>query len=363
MNAKSDSMDAFDEQQRQIRFTAIFPIHAGSGCRDMGVTEAWLIDGLIRQLPRLSCDLRLPKEKSIPVIIYGVSRKGAKTIFGGHFSRLRTDTIRLVKFEVTATFNSENWRLEKDDSSKNRLHYFCENIRIELENLAYRLTLAANIARPGSMVISSDGIMFCEGYNYRCGFPFWKLYNEIGGLVAPQKDQYWPKIKYLRLHKVWNWLNALPDFKKGYGSSPLGRGLAAFTYLFSYGSDSEYTPSAMPLVYLMSIVGLEALYDSNGSFRTLKEHCDMFLSHPKRNEKLGKAIKDLYGRRSAIIHGQLPMPFKFCADESYQEVDNAMQKVWSLDEATPIFIATLQKMAELKIHELEFGWKPKPKAK
>ena len=57
------------------------------------------------------------------------------------------------------------------------------------------------------------------------------------------------------------------------------------------------------------------------------------------------------------------MPFQFFADESYEEVENAMQKVWYLDEATPIFIATLQKMAELNIHELEFGWRPKPKAK
>ena len=102
---------------------------------------------------------------------------------------------------------------------------------------------------------------------------------------------------------------------------------------------------------------------SNGSIRILKEHCDMFLNHPNRNEKLSKAITDLYSRRSAIIHGKLPMAFKFCEDESYPEVEKAMQKVWYLDEATPIFIATLQKMAELNIHELEFGWRPKKKAK
>ena len=112
----------------------------------------------------------------------------------------------------------------------------------------------------------------------------------------------------------------------------------------------------------MSIVGLESIYESNSSQRTLKERCEFFLARPKgNNSNVGDPIGELYKKRNTLVHGGMKISFKFGYDESFPEVENSWSTIYSLDAAIPFLVATLQKMAQLNIHKLEFELRLKKK--
>ena len=92
----------------------------------------------------------------------------------------------------------------------------------------------------------------------------------------------------------------------------------------------------------------------------MKERCEVFLGDAKGDKTI---VSDLYSRRSGIIHGQMNMPFGFGFNEQFAEVLNGWKKVWFLNASVPIFIATLQKMVELDIHQLQFELRLKKKKK
>jgi hypothetical protein len=222
---------------------------------------------------------------------------------------------------------------------------FLTDIAHELEFTAYMLTFAANLARPGTMSIS-DCLIFVNGEFYKT---FKGISSELVLLFTHDRKLAWPKIAYYPIADVWNWLYPLNDFKNAFGTTPLGRGLCAFSYFFLQGSRGN---TAEPLEDLWALVGLESLYKTNGSRSELKERIRLFLGdHPRLNS----LIDSLYKIRSSVIHGGMNMPFSFCPYDATNEIDSFEQKSTRVAESsTALLVATMQKMFKLNIYDIRY---------
>lgn len=219
----------------------------------------------------------------------------------------------------------------------------------EFECLAVRslsdLLLAACIARPGSFDtlqvgtgktrerFNADYLRFCLEPECR------KLADEYG----------WPPISDLSVRKVYKWLRGIEGFECAFGRGPLGRAVAAFSYIAS--AKHQVAGS-----FLWPLVGLEALYgrEKDGLQRQILDKSELFLG-PRREFK-GK-FREMYEKRSQFVHGTVDMPFAYSpweASPDYEKFDTEFYAMASLGIA--VLVASLQKLALEDRQDLEFHY-------
>ncbi len=290
----------------------------------------WLTDGSIRQILNLSGKINLSRDRPIPIKIRKLSRREARQIIGSRYNFDHFRKSKFLEFSGEVEFREADWKLEPPHNTPaDKRGIFAAIIESEFAFLIHQLVIAANIARPGS-IHALPGYAFYDG----------QFYKQFQGLKS--------SLELL-------WLSKLDDFHTGFGITPLGRGLAALSYIFT----SEYGDES-PLDDLWAIVALESLYESNGSQRELNERSRLFLGKSKNDKS---EIYDIYKSRSKLIHGGMNLPFSFGDNDGLPEVEQFRDKSMRFwDTSIPIMMATFQRMAELKIYQIEFELRIKCRA-
>jgi hypothetical protein len=274
-----------------------------------------------------------------------------QTDLGKKFFKFRhLRRLKLFSFELSANYDIDKISLDSEDALKAvaKADLFYSLAATELEFFIYRLVFAANLARPGTFAFD-ESIILVNGNYYKS---FHGLRNEFNVLYSSRRKTKWPKIEFLDIAGVWAWLKKHEDFNHAFGHTPFGRTLSAFSFLFY--QDPVYSE---PLDDLWALVGLESIYKSNGSKKTLLEKIELFLG---KNKRLKAVIDDLYKVRSTLIHGSMNLPLLFCPFDASDAYAAYMHKATRFEETSrPILIATLQKMYLLNLYDIAFEYRLK----
>jgi hypothetical protein len=323
-----------------IAVTAYFPFQLPSPREGLDR----LASGSLRQLLSLSGEIVLSSRNPVPIGIRKLSsRESRARLKAYHKSGFYSLS---VFFEFSCQIDPESYRmLPAPAALKAYERPLIRHVEIaeEITYLVHQLVVASNIARPGSINVDT-GYIFYDGDYDRTLFG---LMSNLNLLFAFGHTVNWPRLKMLPVSKVWSWISEVEDFGTGMGRTPLGRCLAAFSHLFvnDYRQDS-------PVEDLWSIIGLEAVFQSNGSRRELTNRTRLFIGEqPDRRDW----VDDLYKSRSTLVHGGGVLPFSF-GDSGLRDVveANREKRKIAMDRSISFLLATLQKMCVLGIHEIVF---------
>jgi hypothetical protein len=321
-----------------VKICAYIPIRLPFPAEDLD----WLVDGSIKQIVKLR-DVQLSPEYDHLVRISRVGKREMKSI-ESQFREFSIREIAVLKFSTEIPDDGRDWSCVASDGSRVGSQNVLQAVMAtEIAFLAHKVVFAANIARPGSLHCM-QGLVAFDGHYYE-RVP--GLTNSLEMMFTFGKQPKWPGVEMLKIQNVWDWISGIDDFHDGFGTTPIGKALAAYSYFFTHEFGHE-----SPLDNLYAIVALESLYDSNGSHRYLSERIALFLgAHPKGKN----VVKDLYHERSLLIHGNTKMPFQFCVYDAMPQVTNFRSRESSFwDTSLPILIATLQRMAKEDIYSIEF---------
>jgi hypothetical protein len=300
-----------------------------------------------RQIKNICCSLDFSYSGSSKIKPKKLSKKQEKNFRKTFFQFRHVRPFELIAFETKVNYESDeiNFDFDPQMSEESKYGYFLSNVVLDIQFFIYGLCLATNIARPGTFSFDKT-VIFVEKYSYFDSFH--GLIHSLDAITIFERKLDYPKINFFDIIKVWDWLKSFEDFDMAFGKTPLGRGLAAFSYLFS----DEY--SAVESLDLWAIIGLESLYKSNGSKRELLTKIQLFLGE---NTRLKSVIDEIYGVRSSFVHGGMNFPFMFCPYDAMQDYEKYMDKSISLEETTiALLVATLQKMYSLNLSDIEFEY-------
>jgi len=217
-------------------------------------------------------------------------------------------------------------------------YVLCENFSQRI----FDFFIAFNLAYPGFFELSDIEIFYND-----------KKSKTIGTCICNLMDVYlesankgWPEIKILPITRTWDWLNSKTNFLYGTSSNSIERALNAFTYLFN-------SPGYEDLFYCL--LGIEAIYNSdqnNGVMEQIREKITLLIGLPEDGKKI---IRNMYSVRSDFIHGRLNFPSKFTSLDGTKEFEKFVLDDYgnTLNTATGILVATLQKFIENNSNELE----------
>lgn len=223
---------------------------------------------------------------------------------------------------------------------------FIEDAAYSLGHRCRDLFLCLTIARPG-IVRLQDGALYING-RFSC-----KADGVYGGLE--EAAQYvkeklkWPEIKTLPIMKVWEWIGRLNGFNHGIGEGPVGRAVAALSYL---AIDNTLARNDLDIVW--ALMGLEAVYcDGNsGVMNQLFEKCQVLLGPVEKDKKL---VRDMYNLRSRVVHGDLDFPVCYSYYDSHPQYDKFHQGTYlAALLAQAMLVATIQQLVERNLLEVRF---------
>jgi hypothetical protein len=308
-----------------------------------GIDE--LCEETINQILKLPLSIDFSQASRGKIETKEVTGKRNKSLRNKYFKFRHICNFRLLSFKTSTTFKlrGECFIPKKKLSPEEELPLRISSASTDLEFLINKVVMAANIARPGTLNTDSS-ISFVDS-EYFASSP--GLHNDISSLYIFDNKIEYPEIQFLNIVPAWKWLVKFKDFNEGFGNSSLGRSLGAFSYLFSHDINQ-----ADPTNNLWSIIGLEALYKSNGSKKELLERIKLFIGD---HEKLNSIINEIYKVRSSIVHGGMNIPLMFWPFAGTDACERYFYKTNRLiNNSLTILIATLQKMMLLKIYEIEF---------
>jgi hypothetical protein len=281
-----------------------------------------------------------------------------------HFSKIqkkRASRIALPRtfIRLSATINytaSELEQLIKNDSStdsarewtmEERTYLYVDMACREFHSFFMDLYLALSIAHPGAI------------YFWEC----WQFANESflrgehGAMTSfdfareRAEKLKWPEIHTLNMLDAYEWLTKVPGFSDRRGVGPVGRAIAALSYLIKMKSKDE---NELSLVW--ALLGLEALFGQGnvGLKAQLLEKSEALLGPRHENKKVfGK----MYDFRSRLLHGDVDLLYQ----HNLHDADPAYEKIW--DElyeceqlATAILLSTLQNLCRRNSYSLEFEY-------
>ncbi len=204
--------------------------------------------------------------------------------------------------------------------------------------------LAAMIARPATFDTYAAGSGQGESVEHLA------LRFSLNTTCRDLADKYhWPPISDLPVRRVYSWLRRIDGFSESFGRGPLGRAVAAFSYVLS---GSHQTEGAI----VWPLIGLEALYGrgKDGLERQIFEKSELFLG-PRREFK--KKFREIYDTRSRFVHGTVDMPLVyslFDAAPEYEQFHDQFSAVTDL--AVAVLVASLQRLALEDRVDLEFQY-------
>lgn len=157
----------------------------------------------------------------------------------------------------------------------------------------------------------------------------------------------WPSIEDIPFETAIQWLRGVPGLEDGKPAGPVGRAIAALSYMI--GCSAEVAP---PLALMLSMLALEALYTSGteGIRRELFGKVEALLGLPIKKVLYGK----LYDYRSRFIHGNMDFPVAYAPSIVEHEFSKDARRHAGI--AAAILISTLQDMIKRNTYELSFHY-------
>ncbi len=205
---------------------------------------------------------------------------------------------------------------------------------------------AAQIATPGTIALEAPLGFFDDEYVESYKPVSWVLQEA----VEFAEKYNWPTLLQLSVDEVVQWLEALPGFLDGQGNGPVGRAVAALSYIVA-----KEAADHSPIDLAWAMLGLEALYGRgiDSLSRQLAEKTELFLG-PRLEHK--KSVSMLYDYRSKFLHGSVDLTVAFRQFESAFE-DNTFEpeayEHWGF--ASAVLVASLQQLVRRGWHSLEFS--------
>jgi hypothetical protein len=207
------------------------------------------------------------------------------------------------------------------------------------------ILLAANIARPASLDFNASYLFIDSKFieNGRGG-P-----SDLRSAVDNAADRGWPHFGQMEIHTVMRWLARVPGFRARHAESPLGRALAAASYLFwpSWGQTDH-------LALVWALLGLEALYTRGnaGLQEQLASKTTAFLGNRTSHKK---NLPNMYNFRSRFIHGDLDFPYAYNEADASPEYERFNSDRFASENiAVAMLFSTLQRMCLENRFELSF---------
>ena len=215
-----------------------------------------------------------------------------------------------------------------------------------LDTFAYSFAYALGVYSDGIFDVD-DFITYFNDENYGTGggvlnlFPH--LHEDDANLYKPSAE--------ISLQDTLNWFLSIDDIKNACGKTALGKSLSIYSRMFSsFSSDED-----LFMCGLLSVMALEALYESNGSKKVLGEKIAAFLKMDK--QKCEKDIKKLYDHRCSVAHGGFEFPFKFNAPDGSKDFETSYGKaIDAFKLGLRYLFKSYRKMILLNKKELSFAY-------
>ena len=216
-----------------------------------------------------------------------------------------------------------------------------------LDTFVYSLVYALGVYCDGIFDVD-DFVIYLNDGNYRKGegalnsFP--RLHEDDESLCGPPPD--------ISLQEALNWFLSIDDVKNACGKTALGKSLSIYSRMFS---SSPWAEDSF-ISGLLSVMALEALFESNGSKKVLGEKIAAFLNIDKT--KCEKDIKKLYDHRCSVAHGGFEFPFKFSAHDGSKDFETSYDKTFdSFKLGLRYLFKSYRKMILKNRKELSFAYK------
>lgn len=216
-----------------------------------------------------------------------------------------------------------------------------------LSTFVYALAYALGIYGDGFFDIDNSIVCYGDGS--------WKknpgILNTFPSLYD-KDDESCRLVTDLSLKKTLSWFLSIDDVVNACGMTALGKSLSIYSRMFSYGVwDDDFFMSG-----LLSVMALEALYESNGSKKSLIEKISAFLDIDM--QKCEKDIKKIYDHRCSVAHGGFELPFKFDVKDGSEEFENSYNKAQkSFNIGLCYLFKSYRKMILENKKELSFAYK------
>lgn len=228
------------------------------------------------------------------------------------------------------------------------VYVFVEEAGGEFEHVCRDLFLCVTIARPG-VVRLAEGSLYING----------KFYKTVAGICSSLDEAVrhvsevieWPTVKALSIEKVWAWFETIKDLKEGIGEGPVGRAVAALSYITC---DSVFDGHDLDIVW--ALLGLEAVYCRGGSgvMSQLVEKCQLVLGPIEKRQRI---IRQMYDLRSRVIHGNVDLPVQYSYYEGNPQHERFHSDIYKAALlAQVMLVVTLQYLVEHNLRELDFRY-------
>lgn len=168
-----------------------------------------------------------------------------------------------------------------------------------------------------------------------------------------ENDDSFPNyLSKISLQKTLDWFLSLDDIINFCGKTALGKSLSIYSRMFSSkGSDEDFF-----MCGLFAVMALEALYESNGSKKTLYEKISSFLNLEEQKCKMD--IYKIYQHRCSVAHGGFELPFKFNNNDGSDDFMQSFGKTEdSFDLGLLYLFKSFRKMIFENKKELSFFYK------
>lgn len=257
---------------------------------------------------------------------------------------------KIVVFEITV---SKQYHLLKPFENKEHgiwlspKENFFYSALYDLPTFEYALTYALGIHCDGLFDIDCFIVFYNEKYleKKEC---FFNLFSNL----YENDDSFPHYLNEITLQKTLNWFLSLDDVVNFCGKTALGKSLSIYSRMFSSkGSDEDFF-----MCGLFAVMALEALYESNGSKKTLYEKISSFLNIEE--QKCKKDINKIYEHRCSVAHGGFELPFKFNNNDGSDDFMQSFGKTEdSFDLGLLYLFKSFRKMIFENKKELSFSYK------
>lgn len=215
-----------------------------------------------------------------------------------------------------------------------------------LDIFAYSMAYALGVYCDGIFDVD-DFIAYFNDGNYGKGEG---VLNSFPHLHVDDESLYKP-LSDISLQITLNWFLSIEDVINACGKTALGKSLSIYSRMFSSFSANE----DIFMSGLLSVMALEALYESNGSKKVLGEKISAFLNVDKQNCE--KDVKKIYNHRCSVAHGGFEYPFRFNAYDGSREYEKSYDKMLdSFKLGLRYLFKSYRKMILLNKKELSFTY-------
>lgn len=240
---------------------------------------------------------------------------------------------RIFVFQMSISDVSRQIELFGSIDTRDYLHVF-----------VYTLAYALGVYCDGAFDVDESVICYKDSYE-----SVERLVNSFSYLYK-RDNEVSDSMTEISLQRTMDWFLSNEDVLDACGKTALGKSLSIYSRMFSPVPWEE----DLFMDGLLSVMALEALYESNGYRKDLTEKIAKFLDVDKQRCK--DDIYGIYHHRCSVAHGGFVLPFKFNVHDGTKEFENAFDKTQtSFDVGIRYLLKSYRKMILLNKKELTYA--------